>query len=98
MIPYNDMESKWYTQEEQRHFNQAFRSDIRMLRDMLRDAAPVMICEDILCECVGIENYLTPCIARHVVLKKQAHSEAVLSAQVMHLGNHRIEKLRLRES
>jgi hypothetical protein len=93
IIPYDDMESKWYTREDQRHFYQARRSDIRKLRDMLRDGIPALGCEDILCECLGIENYLTPCIARRVVLKKQAHSEAILSAQMMHQGNNRIDKL-----
>ena len=93
IIPYDDVESKWYTQEEQRHFYQACLSDIRRLGDMLRNATPALMGEDILYECIGIENYLSPCIARRVVLKKQAYSEAVFSEQMMHQGNQRVETL-----
>ena len=92
IIPYDDMESKWYTQDEQHLFRQSRLTDVRRLSDMLRDAAPALICEDILYECLGIENYLTPGTARRVVLKKQAHSEAVLSVQ-MTQGDHMIETL-----
>jgi hypothetical protein len=42
IIPYDDVESKWYTHEEQRHFYQACLSDIHRLRVMLRDAAPAL--------------------------------------------------------
>ena len=93
IIPYDDMESKWYTQEEEHLFRQSRLTDVRRLRDMLRDAAPALICEDILYECLGIENYLTPGTAHHVVLKKQAHTEAVLSVQMTHQGDHMIETL-----
>ena len=93
IIPYDDMESKWYTQDEQHLFRQTRLTDIRRLRDMLRDAAPALMCEDILYECLGIENYLTPHTARRVVLKKQAHSKAVLSVQMTHQGDHMIETL-----
>ena len=68
-------------------------SDIRRLGDMLRDATSALMSEDILYECMGIENYLSPCTARCVVPKKQAHSEAVLSEQMMHQGNQRVETL-----
>ena len=93
IIPYDDMESKWYTQEEEHLFRQSRLTDVRRLRDMLRDAAPALICEDILYECLGIENYLTPCTAHRVVLKKQAHTEAILSVQMIHQGDHMIETL-----
>ena len=93
IIPYDDVESKWYTQEEQRHFYQACLSEIRRLEDMLRNAAPALMSEDILYECIGIENYLSPCTAHRAVLMKQIHSETVLLAQRTHQGNHGIETL-----
>ena len=42
IISYDDVEPKWYTQEEQRHLYQACLSDIRRLGDMLRNAALVL--------------------------------------------------------
>ena len=92
IIPYDVVESKWYTQEEQRHFYEACLSDIRRLGDMLRDAEPALMSECILYECMGIVNYLTPRPARRVEMR-QAHSKAVLSAQRTHQGDHGMEKL-----
>ena len=90
IIPYDVVESKWYTQEEQRHFYEACLSDIRRLGDMLRDAEPALMSECILYECMGIVNYLTPRPARRVEMR-QAHSKAVLSAQRTHQGDHGME-------
>ena len=84
IIPYDDVESKWYTQEEQRHFYQACLSDIHRLRVMLRDAAPALMSEYILYECGGLTSS---------VEMRQAHSEAVLSAQRTYQGDHGSEKL-----
>ncbi len=67
IIPYDDVESKLYTQEEQRHFYEACLSDICRLGDMLRDAAPALMSECILYECMAIVNYLTH--AQHVLLR-----------------------------
>ena len=92
-IPYDDAASKWYTQEEEHNFKQARLSDIRTLRDLLRDATPALISEEILCECVGMENILSSCTALLVIQKKRAHSEAILSVQRNYKGDHMIEML-----
>jgi hypothetical protein len=93
IIPYDDAKLKWYTQEEQRLFRQSRLADVRRLRDMLRDSTS--ICEEVLYECLGIENMLFSYdVLRYANQKKQAHSSAVLLTQSMHQGDHsRIEEL-----
>lgn len=85
IIPYDDVKSKWYTQEEQRLFNQARLSDALRLRNLLQGETCAEINEDVLCELVGLETFIFPHTARHAVQKKRAHREAVLFlAQKMH--------------
>ena len=93
IIPYDDAKLKWYTQEEQSLFRQSRLADVRRLRDMLRDSTS--ICEEVLYECLGIENMLFSYnVLRYAIQKKQAHSSAVLLTQSMHQGDHsRIEQL-----
>ena len=94
IIPYDDAESKWYTQEEQRLFNRTRLHDalrLRNFRNLLPTSARMR--EDILYECVGLENFLSPHITRRVVQKKREHIKAVLSAQEIHQGTNMIKKL-----
>ena len=94
IIPYDDAKLKWYTQEEQSLFRQSRLADVRRLRDMLRDSTS--ICEEVLYEYVGIENYIlfSYDVLRYAIQKKQAHSSDVLLAQSMHQGDHsKIEEL-----
>jgi hypothetical protein len=93
MIPYDDTESKWYTQEEMSRFKESRLSDIHTLRDLLRDATPALISEETLCECVGMENFLSSFTAHLVIQKRRAHSEAILSMQRNYQGDHKIEML-----
>ncbi len=55
----------------------------------------MLICEEVLYECVGIENILFSYnVLHYAIQKKQAHSSNVLLTQSMHQGNYsRIEKL-----
>jgi hypothetical protein len=94
IIPYDDAQLKWYTQEERRLFNRTRLHDALRLRNF-RNLLPTnaRMREDILYECLGLENFLSPHIARRVVQKKRAHTEAVLSAQEIHQGDDMIEKL-----
>jgi len=88
LIPYDDVKSKWYTQEEQNLFNRTRLSDALRLRNLLQGETCAEINEDVLCELVGLETFIFPHIARHVVQKKRAHREAVLVlAQKMHRGD-----------
>jgi hypothetical protein len=94
IIPYDDAKSKWYTQEEQRHFNRTrLRDALRLINFINLLPTSARMREDILYECVGLENFISPDIARRVVQKKRAHTEAVLSAQEMHQGTNMIKKL-----
>jgi len=93
-IPYDDAKSKWYTKEEQRLFNRTRLHDaLRLINFKNLPPTSARMCEDILCECVGLEKFLSPHIARRVVQKKRAHTEAVLSAQEIHQGTNMINKL-----
>jgi hypothetical protein len=70
-IPYNDMKLKW-TQDKQRRFKKAVFVDTRRLGDSHQDATPVLMREDILDECLGVEIFFFfPGVARHVVQMKQ---------------------------
>jgi hypothetical protein len=93
IIPYDDAESKWYTQEEMRRFKESRLTDIRTLRDLLQDATPALISEETLCECVGMENFISSSTAHLVLQKRRAHSEAILSMQRIYKGDHTIEML-----
>lgn len=91
MIPFEDAKAKWYTQEEMRLFNEARLSDAKRVADILWDET--QISKDFIYECVGIDNFISPCTLRRVVQKKRAHSELVLLTQRIYQGNNRIEKL-----
>jgi hypothetical protein len=95
MIPYDDPASKWYTREEVRHFRQAILSEVRTLRDLLGDDATptALLSEETLCDCLGIENFLSKCTAHLVVHMRRAHCKAILSAQRNHQGEDMVEAL-----
>ena len=82
MIPYDDAKSKWYAQREERQFKREMIADVLTFRDLLRRATPALMSEDILFSSVGIENYLSPSLARDAARKKQAHSLVIRLTQI----------------
>jgi hypothetical protein len=74
MIPYDDAKSKWYDQQEERKFKREMLADVLTVRDLLRGATPALMSEDILFSSVGIENHLSPSLARDAARKKHVHS------------------------
>jgi hypothetical protein len=90
-IPYDDAKSKWYTKEEQSLFRQSRLTDAHRLRNIFRDST--LTSEEVLYECVGIENIIFSHVLRHAIQKKKAHSSVVLMTQRMHQGDPRIEEL-----
>jgi hypothetical protein len=93
MIPYDDAQSKWYTREEQRLFYRTRLSDVRRLRYSLRNATPALTSEELLYECMGLGDILSPSVAHHVVNMKRAHNDVVLAAHRLHQGNNRIDTI-----
>ena len=79
LTPRDKLESKWYTEEDCRTFNQALLNDIHRLRNVLAAATPDdTIAENDLYECVGIEIYLSSSLLRLAEAKKREHADAVL--------------------
>jgi len=93
VIPYDDAESKWYSQREEHQFKQEMFADVQRVGDLFRDATPALISGEILCNCVGIENYLSTSTARHVSKQKKRHSLVVRLAQRFNASADMIEKL-----
>mmetsp|Transcript_17023 Transcript_17023/g.27658 ORF Transcript_17023/g.27658 Transcript_17023/m.27658 type:complete len:178 (-) Transcript_17023:179-712(-) len=93
VIPKDDTKSKCFSRQEQRLFRQAVLADTLRLRNLFQNTSPEMITQDDLYECVGIESYLSQDLARHVVQKKRAHVDAVLSAQRANRGACSNEKI-----
>lgn len=92
-IPYDDPETKWYTKEEKDCFKRDMLLDVRMLRDLLREETPGLISEEVLNECVGIENLLSSYTAHLVVKKRREHSMAVLSVQREYKGDDHMHEM-----
>jgi hypothetical protein len=92
VIPYDDAKSKWYDQREERKFKREMLADVLTVRDLLRGATPALMSEDILFSSVGIENHLSPSLARDAARRKQAHSLVIRLAQINDSDNM-VEKL-----
>ena len=69
--------------------------DAFRMRDWFRNLPPDMVTQDDLYECVGIEHFLSEDSGRHRLERRQAHIEAVLSAQRAHQGACKVEKISL---
>jgi hypothetical protein len=94
LIPYDDAKSKWYTQREEIQFKRELFASVHSVRDLLWGATPALMSEDILFNCVGIENYLSLSSAQKSAWKKQTHSLAIRLAQTFNdSDNIMIEKL-----
>ena len=77
--------SKWLSRQEMRQINQRLFNDALRMRDLLSHT-PNVITNDDLYECVGIESLLSHEISQEHLVRKQAHVDAVLSAQRAHQG------------
>ena len=83
-----------YAQREERKFKWEMIADVLTFRDLLRGATPALMSKDILFSSVGIgiENHLSPSLARDAARKKRAHSLVIHLAQIK--GNdNMVEKL-----
>ena len=81
----DDMESRHYTQEDIRRFQQVLISDVERLRDELGSMSPEDINADQMYDCVGLEKFLSPELHRRTVAAMHAHVEAVLEEQGLQL-------------
>ena len=79
----NRSKQNWHSLHDRRRFLQATLGEARRLRGMLargRDNGEDLTYED-LCECIGIEKYLSPEVLRIANVRKRAHIDAIVVAQ-----------------
>ena len=86
VIPTDGKNSKWLSRQELRQIKQRFFNDALRMRGLLSHTPLHVITKDDLYECVGIESHLSHEITQEHLARKQAHSDAVLSAQRAHQG------------
>ena len=87
----------WYTREEQararkRGVYDAYR--LRMALDNIRNDQRTITQDDLLDQCIGLENFLSAEVTKTVMSKKKQHIAAVLLAQSIN-GCGAIERIRV---
>ena len=96
LIPEDEPETKWYSEEEEANFRQTRLNDVRRVsRAMERTPADAMVTEDQILNCVGIESFVTEGLAQHAEDVRLSHLEAVLFEQIKqkHRGIYDPERL-----
>ena len=78
--------SKWLSRQEMSQIQQRLFNDALGMRDLFQNTPPGRVTQDDLYECVGIESLLSHEISQEHLVRKQAHVDAVLSAQRAHQG------------
>lgn len=98
LVPIDKDESKCYSRDERQHFRQVLLQDIRRMQDLLHSTPPDMVTQDDLVHAIGIETFLSPDLAQHILRKKHAHVAAVLSAQNSGYNNEQLSLVSQRSS
>ena len=87
VIPKDGVHSKWFSQRDRRQMKHRQLIDAIRMQDLFRNTSPDMVTQDDLFQCVGIEPFLSADLGLQRIERKQAHVEAVLSAQSAHQGD-----------
>eukprot|EP00579_Thalassiosira_antarctica_P023696 CAMPEP_0201985246 /NCGR_PEP_ID=MMETSP0904-20121228/86379_1 /ASSEMBLY_ACC=CAM_ASM_000553 /TAXON_ID=420261 /ORGANISM="Thalassiosira antarctica, Strain CCMP982" /LENGTH=137 /DNA_ID=CAMNT_0048538863 /DNA_START=180 /DNA_END=590 /DNA_ORIENTATION=+ len=83
VFPHEIMDSNAYSPADVRRFKQDLISDARVMARLLATSPAVMITEDDLLECIGIELFLKRGLARQAKERKQAHLNAIIAGQYL---------------
>ena len=85
-IPKDQAESKWYCGQEMDHLRQELLQDAKRMSREMNSTSPGSIGPDQLYDCLGLEMFVTPGMARRVADEKQAHVRRVLHEQRLQAG------------
>ena len=80
-VPRDDAESKWFSSQEKRSNREELIQDTRHMMKEINSTPPNSITAEQLCNCIGIEVFVTQGLAAHVEKGKRTHVQAVLAAQ-----------------
>ena len=83
VFPHEIMDSNAYSPANLRRFKQDFISDARVMAKLLATAPAVILTEDDLLECIGIELFLKRGLARQAKERKQAHLYTIIAGQYL---------------
>ena len=81
VFPQESMDSNAYSPADMSRFRQDFISDTQFMVRLLATAPAVMMTEDDLLGCIGIELILQRELARQAQERKQAHRHAIIAGQ-----------------
>eukprot|EP00581_Thalassiosira_minuscula_P010537 CAMPEP_0183712802 /NCGR_PEP_ID=MMETSP0737-20130205/7867_1 /TAXON_ID=385413 /ORGANISM="Thalassiosira miniscula, Strain CCMP1093" /LENGTH=136 /DNA_ID=CAMNT_0025941509 /DNA_START=331 /DNA_END=741 /DNA_ORIENTATION=+ len=90
--PDSNEEAKWFSVQEKNQMKRAFFEDVMRVSSQFHLVSPP---PDLLYECVGIEKFLAPGIARRVANEKRAHCHVIVAEKrrQMEQGVCDVEKL-----
>ena len=80
-VPKDEAQSKWYSPQEKRKVREAVIQDTRRMMKEMNTTPHQDITAEQLCNCIGIEVFITQDLAMHVEKEKRNHIQAVLAEQ-----------------
>mmetsp|Transcript_41999 Transcript_41999/g.75665 ORF Transcript_41999/g.75665 Transcript_41999/m.75665 type:complete len:210 (-) Transcript_41999:51-680(-) len=81
IVPEDKMASKSYSRQDIRRFNQTMVRDILRMSREINSTPGKSIPHDRLCECIGLERFLSQAVLKRAGAEKRAHIDAVLEEQ-----------------
>ena len=76
-----ELASVWYSGEEKMHFKKMVLLNAAEVTSLLESSRPDDLTDEVVCNTVGMENFLNPRLMRMTKLEKQRHAQSIVFAQ-----------------